>query len=278
VWRATPVHSYFPIMVRKKAERQSYALETVVAAWQSVKNNHMSINKAAVEYGIPKSTLKRYMKSFPDSPPEELPKLGTQYSLSSAEELTLLGALLMSVGCGFGINMAGVLSMVSHFLLLSGRVEPGFQMTACWYHAFMKRNPVLSARKQEALSRARALKGKYYIDDYFKKVKWVFGEHEAAGKPFLDSEIYNLDESGKYYLCIILAILQLMFRFSSGFELDGDTGAIRVIARRGTPVVYCSTGCEKPVHITVSRFAYVAHIIILTRFAVIVLGYGMCSG
>ena len=175
-----------------KANRPSklreWSDEAMRAAMSSVQGGEMSINRAAIEHGVPKTTLKDRMSGRVLHGSNSGPK---PY-LSKEEEGELSDYLVNCSKMGYGKTRSQVLQIVEEIALKKGRKMK--HVTDEWYRRFKRRVPIMTLRRGDPYANVRAQcsnRGTY--ESYFKLLKQVLDEHGLTDKP---GQIYNCDESG----------------------------------------------------------------------------------
>ena len=150
-------------------------------------HNGMSVSKASVLYGIPRTTLNDHKlgKVKPGVKP------GAPSLLSTAEEEDLVKFLLTSADIGYGRTRKEVLNIVSRMLARKG-VER--VVTNGWWNKFLCRHPLLAIRTPATLSVSRARAStRECIDSYFDVLEHTLQETGLADYPAL---YFNMDETG----------------------------------------------------------------------------------
>jgi hypothetical protein len=200
--------------IYKKAKiNMPYEIEDIAAAYFEVVTRGRRIgtvckefrNRALRPVHIPDATLRRYVER--GVTPTVKPVHGQEEYLDAATDAAMAVFLIAASELANGLTRFGLIALVSHFLYMQGRCSIDHRVSQSWYDRFMTRHPVLSRRKAEALSRARAIKGERYSAAYFETVRNLFAKHEAAGNPVQEHQVYNLDESGVYNIAPIVPIM-----------------------------------------------------------------------
>ena len=150
-------------------------------------HNGMSVSKASVMYGIPRTTLNDHKlgKVKPGV------KAGPPSLLSTAEEDDLVKFLLTSADIGYGRTRNEVLNIASRLLARKG-VER--VVSNGWWNKFLCRHPHLQTRTPATLSVSRARAStRECIDAYFDLLENTLQETGLADYPAL---YFNMDETG----------------------------------------------------------------------------------
>ncbi|KAJ4443802.1 hypothetical protein ANN_05582 [Periplaneta americana] len=174
-----------------------YPEEKMTEAVAAVRNG-MSKKEASRTFAVPRSTLIRKLSG---TIPEER-RMGPARTLTAAEENLLAQWVLSLAMKGFPITRHLLCNAVKRVLDVDKRPNPFTNnlpgMT--WFHAFMKRNPVISEKHAESLTRSRASVTKKSIEKWFQEVELTLtadGFRDVLNHP---RRIFNADESG-FLLC-----------------------------------------------------------------------------
>lgn len=176
-------------------KRGTWTAQQLEDAMTSVKNNTMGVNKAAIKFGIPKTTLKDRLKKNCN---KKTPRLGPPSCLGDAAEQKLVNHIKKLQSYGFAPDRKSVRTWA--FLLAEKlgvkhkfNKESG-QAGYDWLQLFLHRHPDISIRKAEGVSIARATgMCKENCKHYFELLGKILDEHELHTKP---SHIFNVDETG----------------------------------------------------------------------------------
>ena len=156
-------------------------------AVNAINEQGMSVSKASVLYGIPRTTLNDHKlgKVLPGAKP------GAPTLLSTSEEDDLVDFLIKFADIGYGRTRKEVLGIVSRMQACRG-VDRG--VTSGWWNKFLCRHPILSVRTPATLSVARArASNRETIDSYFDILEETLQETGLIDYPAL---YFNMDESG----------------------------------------------------------------------------------
>ena len=158
--------------------------------------NEISINKAADKYGIPRTTLK-------DKLAGRTPLISTQgpnpYLTKEEEGEIVTWAVHMS-RIGYGRTKEQIFDIVQTLLTKHPRPNPFVNNRPGreWWNGFLKRNPSLSLRVAENLSKARAVScSKEVIMDWFQDFQTYITNEENCPEVLSNpAQLFNADEAG----------------------------------------------------------------------------------
>lgn len=174
--------------------RGEWSEDSLKNAVKAVENKEMGVNAAAKAFGIPKTTLKRRLKSQSFNKGS----MGKNSLLGIENEKKIVGHIKKLQSRGFTPTRDSVRSM-AYYLAESLQLKHNFnhetkQAGYDWLSSFLVRNPELSIRQSEGVSIARA-KGlnKIAVKEYFDLLKNVLEENGLIDKP---GNIFNMDETG----------------------------------------------------------------------------------
>ena len=145
-------------------------------ALHAVTNEGMAIRHAAMQFGVPKSTLgdKASGRVLPGK------TSGPQAYLNSLEEKELVQFLLRSSDIGFAKSRKQVLALVRRILEKKGISAP---VTSGWWESFCGRHPNLTLRAPAPLSKARAeASDPAALYRYFDLLEEVLSENDLMGR------------------------------------------------------------------------------------------------
>ncbi len=204
-----------PVVSRKKYRQWSE--ESMLGALKAVKDGAMGCNRAATEYGVPKTTLKDRISGRVTHGC----KSGRSPYLTPAEEKELYDWLVLCASIGYPKSRDDVIGIVRKTLHDKEEHPVEDIKGRGWWLRFMQRWPQLSLRKGDALAQSRAAGvNAVSINNYFDLLKKTLTTHRLLDCP---NRIYNMDESG----------------------LPLDHKPPKVIALKGAKKVHCRTSGNK---------------------------------
>ncbi|XP_071051794.1 uncharacterized protein [Onthophagus taurus] len=176
------------------SKRGDWSEESLVNAVKAIKQNEIGVNAAAKAFGIPKTTLKRRLKSNNFSKGS----MGKPSLLGTENEKKIVAHIKKLQSHGFTPTRDSVRYMAYYFAeslklvhsFNTERKQAGYD----WLLSFLSRNPQLSIRQAEGVSIARA-KGlnRETVDNYFQLLGNVLRENNLIDKL---GHVFNMDETG----------------------------------------------------------------------------------
>lgn len=174
---------------RASAKRLQWSNESMEAAMEAVTTGVTSINKAAVIYGVPCTTLKDRMSGRV----KHGTKSGRQRYLDKDEEQALADHLVQAASVGYGKTRREV-KIITEKVAKEKNLLRKRHITDGWWRRFKERQPQLSLRRGDATAHVRMdATNKATIDAYYDLLHETLETHGLSDKP---AQIYNMDESG----------------------------------------------------------------------------------
>ena len=173
---------------KRSSKRKLWTDTQMTAAMESVKAGS-GINRAALDHGIPRSTLKdrisgRVLHGT---------KPGPSSYLSEREENYLAVFLKECAAVGYGKARRDVLNIAQSVAEEKG-VLRGMRISPGWWRRFLERQNDLTLRRGDNTAHVRmAAVNPDTLTQYFDLLKDTLVEHNLLNSP---SQIYNMDESG----------------------------------------------------------------------------------
>ena len=157
-------------------------------ALESVRLQGISVRRAAVEFGVPRSTLGDRISGRVTHGTVS----GPQRYLSDDEEEELVRFLLGCASVGYAKTRKEVLSLVQSQVLRYQSVDR--PISHGWWDSFCKRHPNLTIRTPTPLSLARASVADHNVMmRYFDLLEQTLEENDIQDKP---CQVFNMDETG----------------------------------------------------------------------------------
>ena len=165
----------------------------MIAAMEAVKSGEMGANKAALEHGVPKTTLKDRISGRVKHGKNP----GPSSFLTNEEENELASFLTKACKMGQGKTKQEVLYIVKRIVEKKHgeKEEEYFSFSGeGWWHGFMRKHSELSLRCSDPLSycRSRAV-CKESLESYFTLLKQTLEQNNLMDR---SACIYNMDETG----------------------------------------------------------------------------------
>ena len=172
----------------------NWSHENLLLAIEAVHSKTLSKNQAAMNFGIPEPTLRRYLCKSPD-----------QYPVSSGRFRPVFAANFEKALAEYVIDVSGRFYGMTTVQLRQLAFEFAERNQLChnfdrsaraagtdWLAGFLKRNPVISLRMPEMMSLAR-MQGfnPTQVENFFILLRELYQKHN-----FLPSRIFNIDETG----------------------------------------------------------------------------------
>ena len=190
VIRSHSAHGSIPCQFVKEnrpARYKQYEQSRMLRALNAVREGQ-SIRRAALEYGLPKSTLGdrmsgRVTHGTLSGPPRYL---------SSDEEEELVRFLLGCSSMGYAKSRKEVFALVQGLVVAKRGLTKA--ITSGWWESFCRRHPNLTLRAPAPLSQARVYASdRDVIARYFDLLEHTLVENDLHDKP---CQLFNMDETG----------------------------------------------------------------------------------
>ena len=153
----------------------------------AVVNEGLSIRRAALQYGVPKSSLGDRISGRVKPGAVS----GPQKYLSTEEENELVRHLSRCASIGYAKSRKEVLTLVQRIIDSRGIQR---NVSSGWWESFCRRHPSLTLRTAVPLSLTRAkASDPEMLSRYFDLLEKTMEENHLTGKP---GQIFNMDESG----------------------------------------------------------------------------------
>lgn len=173
---------------------RNYTKENLKVAASQVKGGHITLREAQDIFGIPKSTLSRFIKK------KHLKSYGGQSALSAKEESSLVEVLILAAEWGFPLEKFDIRTMVKSYLERLGVRHKIFKNNLPgkdWVDSFLKRHTDrLTVRLSENIKRARAETNDKVINEYFDNLSITL-ENVPAENVINYDETNFVDDPGR---------------------------------------------------------------------------------
>ena len=173
---------------KRSSKRKVWADEQMQAAIQAVKFGS-GINRAALDHGVPPSTLKDRISGRV----VHGTKPGPASYLSNKEENDLAVFLKDCAAVGYGKTRRDVMNIAQSVATEKGLLR-GARISQGWWRRFLERQHDLTLRRGDNTAHVRmAAINHETLMQYFQLLNDTLVEHNLLHSP---SQIYNMDESG----------------------------------------------------------------------------------
>ncbi|XP_020298407.1 uncharacterized protein LOC109862703 isoform X2 [Pseudomyrmex gracilis] len=151
---------------------------------------------ASQNYKVPYSTLSTRVKGVYDMDVTR----GPSSVFSKEEEKDIVTWIFNMSRCGFPIDKQHLLDTIQNIVQKTDRKTPftDGRPSKHWYSAFLRRNPELSERMSQNLTKARSEVSRKSFEDWYTEVGGYLEEKNL--KDIDPSSVFNLDESA-FMLC-----------------------------------------------------------------------------
>lgn len=186
---------------KRKTNRQVTDSEVMKNAVSAVVNQKRSAKAVAAEFGIKRTTLRRYVKKYLDSEEREkvgyVPRYNARQVFSAEMEKQLVEYFLTAVKHNYGHSPVMARKLAYEYAVQNNLNIPESWLRDCsageeWLSAFMKRHSELSIRTPEATSLARSTAfNQHNVKQFFANLDLVYTRNKYGPQ-----SIYNCDETG----------------------------------------------------------------------------------
>lgn len=185
---------------KKKTNRQSWSNESMSQAINAVVNQNVACKRSAEMFNVPRATLQRRLKSYQQNRDiVNATKKGMgQYRpvFAPEQEIELVEFVQDMEGRLFGLTPTD-LRKLAFQLAERNNISHSFNRATemageDWLASFLKRHPVLSLRKPEATSAARAMGfNRVSVNKFFELLTQTIEKYEIT-----PDKLFNVDETG----------------------------------------------------------------------------------
>lgn len=183
--------TFFQARVKFRGSYRGYDSEELTRAYNAVKDKAMSIRKASLTYGIPKTTLIDRLHGKIDL---DVVKSGPSPMFTLDQETLLSRHIETMAEVGYGYSRQETINLASDFAISLGLRDKDHPLTDRWLYNFLDRWPNLKATKPRSLDIARAKNAtRETVDTYFDQLHSILTKYDLITKPHL---LYNIDEKG----------------------------------------------------------------------------------
>ncbi|CAC5359072.1 unnamed protein product [Mytilus coruscus] len=180
-----------PTFLRHDKKYRLYSLTALTNAYISVRNKEMSQRKAALQFNVPRQTLRDTItgKISPDCV-----TTGRAPVFSLEEEARIVEHVKSMASYGYGYTRQEDTDLATDFAHTINIKPRNEELTLRWFEGFIKRWPELRVVKSRSLEIQRAKCGSVAnVEKYFASLEHVVHKYNLQDKPHL---IFNIDEKG----------------------------------------------------------------------------------
>lgn len=183
----------------KKKPKYAYSHQQLLLALDAIKSGETALS-VSKRFGVPRSTL--IYKATGKSTMNEERRLGPPPRLGTDAEVMLKNWVLAMAKRGFPVSKSNLMTSVQQILrdLKSQDLFPQGRPGPTWLTLFLKRNPEISQRTVEKLSKVRAVVSESTIKEWFLEVITYVNENSLQEVLADPSRIFNMDETA-FFLC-----------------------------------------------------------------------------
>lgn len=183
---------------KKKTKRGEWSKISMKTAIDKVLSKDMGYRKAASEYGVPQTTLERYVKKMKEGGEVTIgvPLGPKQPIFTTKEEDEMVAYLKHMEERLFGLTTLDLRRLAYQLAVRNSKAHnfnTDKQMAGVdWLKGFLRRHPDLSIRKPEATSAARAMGfNKVAVSKFYQLLGEIYDKYKLT-----PNKIYNCDETG----------------------------------------------------------------------------------
>ncbi|KAI5696630.1 hypothetical protein M8J76_009934 [Diaphorina citri] len=176
------------------ALRHNYSEESLAKALEDIRGGTKSIREASREYGVPRGTIQDRIHGRVKEGPR---KMGPKSILTKDEEDNIVQWCCSLAKCGFPRKIDDVLNSVQQLVTADQRQTPfkDNRPGKKWYAAFLRRNPQVTVREAEGITKGRAIITEEAIKKWFSDLKEYLVEENALDILDDPQRIMNGDET-----------------------------------------------------------------------------------
>jgi hypothetical protein len=183
-----------PRNYHRKTDRASWSASALEQALRSIKQSEKTIGEAAVEYGIPKTTLHRHLRGKSMKKPGiasgRCPVLNDKFEQELVDHIKHMQRIM------FGLTPMEVRRIAFQLAERNHLKHPFSHKTQLagedWFLSFCNRHPEISLRRPEATSMSRVIGfNEKQVKGFYEILKEEMTKYEVDA-----SRIWNVDESG----------------------------------------------------------------------------------
>ena len=173
----------------RKVKRKQWTNEQMEKAMKAVASGECGVNRAALDYGVPRTTLKDRLSGRV----EHGRKPGQAPYLNAVEEKELGEFLKSCASIGYGKTRKDVMHIAESVATEKGILRKD-RISQGWWHRFLERQEQLTLRRGDNTAHVRMdAINEEIMKQYFDLLEDTLKEHDLLNHP---AQIYNIDETG----------------------------------------------------------------------------------
>ena len=185
-----PHISQYTAVAAVRGQYKQYDEQKLSTAYNDIITGKLSMRRAAIEYGIPRSTLSDRVTGKVMGPTV---KSGPTRYLNDSEELELENFIIKMAKIGYAYSRKEIIQLVQEFIDKK-KPHDNIVVTSGWWECYRRRHPNIVLRKSEPLSHICSMATQPEIlEGYFQELECALISNDIYNKP---SQIFNMDESG----------------------------------------------------------------------------------
>ena len=153
---------------KKKYERFKYSVKDLEDALEAVRSGQLSLNKASIQFNVPKATLSTKLRGKTI----ENRRMGPLPVLSFKEEKLLEDWIVGKAKIGFPMHKDEIKDAVYNAMKETGRKNPFTDNPPGekWVSLFLKRHPLITQCNAEVISKGKACFTEANIQNWFQEL------------------------------------------------------------------------------------------------------------
>ena len=172
----------------KRKSGKPYTEESIDSALKAIRENKVSVRRAAMTYGIPVQTLRDRTNGI-------FKGMGNQTLLTAEEELVLVEHVTIMAQLGYGYTNIQLQHFAGEMMFEFGRRDTAKPLSNNWLYGFLDRwSDRLRSVNPSKLESTRARNATpETIQNYYKELEKILDKYNLKSSP---ERIYNVDETG----------------------------------------------------------------------------------
>ncbi|XP_045178154.2 uncharacterized protein LOC123538252 [Mercenaria mercenaria] len=160
-------------------------------AYKCIKDENVSVCRAAKIFGVPEQTLRDRIHGKIDP---DCVTTGRAPVLSLYEESKIVDHLKTMAGYGYGYTKQETVDIATDYAIRLSKRTKSNPLTLAWFEGFRNRWPDVKVHKPRSLEQLRAkMANEKNVNTYFDNLRGTLDQYDLHDKPHL---IFNIDEKG----------------------------------------------------------------------------------